>query len=78
MRYCVEMSKEESSIEQWEKLIGSYMGTAKLEKVVEMTTDQYTLRFNGSIKDYLRCKCFFGKANVFKRDWRTLNKRLAN
>lgn len=70
MKHCVKLSKEENSMEQYRKLIGDYNGNAKLEKVLEIVaSDQFVLCFNGSIKDYLDHKRFFGKTNVFRCDY---------
>lgn len=70
MKHCVKLSKEENSMEQYRKLIGDYNENAKLEKVLEIVaSDQFVLCFNGSIKDYLDHKRFFGKTNVFRCDY---------
>lgn len=51
-------------------MIGDYNENAKLEKVLEIVaSDQFVLCFNGSIKDYLDHKRFFGKTNVFRCDY---------
>lgn len=70
MKFCVKLSKKESPMEQWTKLIGCYNRNAKLEKVAEIVaSDCYVLCFQGSIKDYLDHKHFFGNNKVFRCDW---------
>lgn len=34
MKYCTKLRKEQSDIEQWLPLVGSYCGNAKIEKSI--------------------------------------------